>query len=469
MRTPLFRPSLLFPLFAALLTSAGAQAQVSESQETEWVSEDGGLGRKENEESSEPFAWGDFTWLTGNPRTRHSPLDTPAFTGEFRLDVNYTHSFNHPQDHTLSGSSEMFRADEVQVTQLGVGGDFHYANVRGRLLTQFGLYSQATPRNDPSPARGQWSLADAYRYISEAFGGYHFDVLHGINLDAGIFMSYIGLFGYYQFDNWGYQPSYVSSNTPWFFNGIRLQVFISDRLKVEPWLVNGWQSYGVFNAAPGVGVQLQWRPNENLSFVTNNYYGTDTLSTPGRRRIHTDDSLQVRYHQNDDAPLSKAAFTVTVDAGCELGGGVSCGGGDAAAPSQYFLGFMVYNRLWFYHDMFGFTLGGGAITNPGRYLALVPPVNGATAFSGTPWFTTNRGDTFVAWDASATFDYMPSEHITFRLEGNYRGANVPYFTGPGGVTPPGGNQGAAGSAVANWAPDLRKSEGRMTAAVLVKL
>jgi len=25
------------------------------------------------------------------------------------------------------------------VTQLGIGGDFHYANVRGQLMTQFGI------------------------------------------------------------------------------------------------------------------------------------------------------------------------------------------------------------------------------------------------------------------------------------------------------------------------------------------
>src|SRR5713226_9877220 len=61
-------------------------------------------------------------------------------------------------------------------------------------------------------------------------------LLNGINLDAGIFMSYIGLYSYYQFDNWAYQPSYVSSNTPWFFNGIRIQIFPSDKLKIEPWI-----------------------------------------------------------------------------------------------------------------------------------------------------------------------------------------------------------------------------------------
>src|SRR5216684_7034944 len=148
--------------------------------------------------------------------------ETSFFTPEIRADVDYNYSFNHPKDDTIGGSSEVFRHGEVQVTQLGVGGDFHYDNVRARLMTQFGLYSQTTPRNDASPARGQWQLDNAYRDISEAYGGYHFNALHGINVDAGIFMSYIGLFSYYQFDNWAYQPSYVSSNTPWFFNGVRV-------------------------------------------------------------------------------------------------------------------------------------------------------------------------------------------------------------------------------------------------------
>jgi hypothetical protein len=109
------------------------------------------------------------------------------------------------------------------------------------------------------------------------------------------------------------------------------------------------------------------------------------------------------------------------------------------------------------------------MTNPGRYLVLMPPINGATAFSGTPYFTYNPGDDFHAWDTSATFDYMPDQFVTFRAEFNYRAANVPYFAGPGGVTPPGGNQGALGSKVPDWAPDLRKNETRMTFALLLKM
>ncbi len=438
---------------SALITASGLQAEAIRPE----------LAK------AEPFAFADWTWLNGNPRTKQAAFDTKFFTPEIRVDADYIYDFAHPRDNTIGGSSEVFRANELHLTQLGVGGDFHYDHVRARLMTQFGMYSQTTPRNDASPSRGQWNLDNAYRYLSEAYGGYHFNLLHGINVDAGIFMSYVGLFSYYNFDNWAYQPSYVSSNTPWFFNGVRVQIFPTEKLKIEPWFVNGWQSYGKFNQRPGFGTQVLWRPNGWLSILGNQYLlGRDTLGQPGRTRFHTDDSIQVKYYENGERQISKAAFSFTFDAGCESGGGVSCFGDGPGGPKQSFLGFMFYNRLWFHRDLVALTLGGGAINNPGRYLVLIPPINGATAASGTPYFTANPGDPFKAWDASATFDYMPSQYITFRWEYNHRAANVPYFSGSGGITPPGGNAGAPGSLVPGFTPDLRKREDRLNMAILVK-
>jgi hypothetical protein len=281
-------------------------------------------------------------------------------------------------------------------------------------------------------------------------------------------MSYVGLFSYYNFDNWAYQPSYVSANTPWFFNGLRLQVFPTDKLKVEVWLTNGWQSYNMFNNTPGVGLTFNWRPTGSFNLISNNYLlGADTLGNQKRTRRHTDNSLQWKYWEKPDAVVSRMATTLTVDLGDEQGGGVSRSG-TPTEPKQYFAGWMLYNRFWF-GERHALTVGGGAITNPGRYLVLMPPINGATAASGTPYFTQNPGDPFHAWDWSATYDYMPSQFITLRAEFDRRGANVPYFAGEGGVTPPGGNQGAPGSAVAGWAPDLRKTESRINLALLVKL
>src|ERR1700730_6560817 len=425
----------------------------------------------------EPFAFADFTWLNGNSRTKDTPYATTFFTPEIRADVDYNYSFNHPADDTIGGSSEVFRSNELHVTQLGVGGDFHLDNVRARVMTQFGLYSQTTPRNDASPARGQWNLDNAYRYLSEAYGGYHLNALHGINVDAGIFMSYIGLFSYYQFDNWAYQPSYVSSNTPWFFNGVRVQIFPTAHLKIEPWFTNGWQSYGRFNGRPGFGLQLLWRPNGWLSVLGNQYaLGEEALGVPGRIRYHSDDSIEIKYLDRPENFLSKAAFSLTGDIGCEHGGGVSCYGNSAKGTKQDFLGFMVYNRVWFDHDRYGLTLGGGKINNPGRYLVLLPPINGATAASGTPYFTENPGDQFKAWDASGTFDYMPSQYITFRWEFDHRAANVPYFSGPGGVTPTSCPTapivenicGSPGAFVPGFTPDLKKIENRINLSILVK-
>jgi Putative beta-barrel porin-2, OmpL-like. bbp2 len=423
----------------------------------------------ESPRPAEPFAFADWTWLTGNPRITESPGETKFFTPEIRADVDYVYDYNHPADHTIGGSSEVFRAGEVQVTQFGVGGDFHWENVRARLMTQFGMYAETTPRNDASPAVGAWDLLTAYRYVSEAYGGYHFNVMHGINVDAGIFLSYIGLFSYYQFDNWAYQPSYVSSNTPWFFNGVRIQLFPTEKLKIEPWFINGWQSYGKFNKAPGLGVEILYRPTPWLSVVANQYEGTDTLGVPGRHRIHTDDSVQIKYYENPKHLIDRAAMTVTLDAGCEFGqnSGVSCYSGTAAKPSQYFLGFMTYQRIWLHHDLFGITIGGGAINNPGRYLVLLPPINGATAITGSPYFPENPGDPFKAWDASLTFDYMPRQYITWRFEYGHRASNVPYFTGPGGITPAGGVTGTPGVIVPGFTPDLVKRENRLIFAVLV--
>ncbi len=405
-----------------------------------------------------PFADAWWGWLNGNPRTIDCPLCTKYFTPEIRVDTNYNLDFNHPADDTIGGSSEVFRSQEVQLEQFGVGGDLLVDHVHARLMTQFGEYSVTTPRNDASVSRGQWNLDDAYRYLSEAYGGYHWDVMHGVNLDGGIFLSYIGLFSFYNFDNWAYQPSFVSSNTPWFFNGVRIQVFPTQHLKIEPWFINGWQSYARFGTKPGLGGQIKWTPTNNINIIANNYgYGEDDYGIHGRTRFHTDDSFELRYYDHPDRMLDRMAFSVTADAGCESGTGVACTGSanhkiftpaTSTTPAIYyqkqsFLGAMAYNRWWLDKDTFGLTVGGGFINNPGRYLVLLPPINGATAVTGSAYFPEDPGQPFHGHDGTLTWDYMPNQYITFRTEYGYRHSDVPYWAGRGGSTPPGGNTLAA--------------------------
>jgi hypothetical protein len=80
---------------------------------------------------------------------------------------------------------------------------------------------------------------------------------------------------------------------------------------------------------------------------------------------------------------------------------------------------------------------------------------------------------------------MPSQFATFRMEFGYRHANLPYWSGRGGITPPGGNNGFPAQFVCNdgspspdgstcgavglWRPDLRKGQATLSFMILVKL
>jgi hypothetical protein len=152
---------------------------------------------------------------------------------------------------------------------------------------------------------------------------------------------------------------------------------------------------------------------------------------------------------------------------------------------------MLYDRIWFKKDLWAVTLGGGKMNNTGRYLTLLPPIDGANAFTGSPYFTENPGQPAHMWDSTVTLHYMPKQYITWWWEVGYRHSDIPYFAGREGVTPPGGNNlypqyytcnsgatsgfgdlpnatSACSSQGGVWFPDLRRSEAKLSMGVLVK-
>jgi len=432
---------------------------------------------------SAPFSM-DFGWINGTSRQKKPVIDTPYFTGEFLVDTNYTQSAANPIDHTVIGSTSIARDNEVSLAFLGLGGDFHIKNTRMRIMTQFGYRAVEIPRNDFSTFHGQYDLQNTLRYISEWNGGYHWDVLHGINIDAGIFMSYVGLFSYTAYENWMYVPSYTSDNTPWFFNGIRIQIFPTDTLKIEPWIINGWQSYAKFNDMPGIGGQIMFRPVEWISANSNDYFGYDAQDLPGLDRWHTDNSFNIRYFNNPNGFITRMAASYTGDLGGESGDGVSFGG---SAPEGHcstknpcparFMSAMTYQRAWF-GDEFAVTIGGGYMTNPSRYLILTPTGNAqplpqpestaqVTYAAPTNPYDIGFGSKINMWDWEAGFQYMPSDYFTLDVEYNHRGSSVPFFNGHGGDTSPDGY--ITTPSGPGWRADLTKSDDRIIIAWLVRL
>jgi hypothetical protein len=396
-----------------------------------------------------PFAFGDFTWMNGQSRQKSQPLSNSFATVNLYLDTYYNYSFNQPRDDTIIGSGAVGRNGEWQINNATIGVDTNYHNMIGKVTLQAGNQLAVTQDLDPTVERGRNLTVANNKYIGEAFAGYHLDQWNGVNVEAGYFYSYIGLESYLLAENWNYNRSFLSDMTPFYFSGARVQIFPTDKIKIEPWFMNGYQTYGKYNKNNSVGLSNYWRPKESLGFVANFYYGTDTKDDPHRKRFHHDDSILVRYFNHpESSSISKMAMSLNTHFGTQWDGVNPFPG-----RKEYILGSSFANRIWFSHDHLAWSLRAEGVTNPGRYLALLPTPDG---------FPPGPDDySLKLWDITSTFDIMPTDALAFRFEFISRHSNVPYFAGRGGTTSIDGWQGTPGYFV----PDVSRHENRLTFAI----
>ena len=409
-----------------------------------------------------PFENMDLAWINGQNRQTDFPLSwkdkngETILTGVAYLDGYYNYDFNRPADNTHSISSTIGRHNEFTLNIASIGIESNYKNMIGRLWLQTGQMASLIQDQDATVNHGRNTSISNLKYIREAAAGYHFNKWHGINVEMGIFMSYIGLESYVTQENWSYQRSMVCDFTPFYFSGARIQAFPSKKIKTELWLLNGWQSYNSWNNSPGIGNSNYYRPNENLQLVANFYLGKDSRSNT--KRFHHDNSIVARYyHKKENKGLSQAAFSINSHYGFQDGDGVK-------ASRNYMLGTSVANRLWFNKNKWAITLRGDYVTNPGLYIAFTPsPVvpndfTDAVAADATP--------SVNIFQATATVDIMPNDFFTFRIEYGYRNSDKPYFAGRRGTTSP---DGWVTSDPVNWRPQLVKNENRLTIATSFRL
>lgn len=431
-----------------------------------------------------PFKDMDLSWINGQNRQTDFPLTfkgkdgATIATGVAYLDGYYNYNFANPADNTQTISSTIGRHNEFTLNLASIGIESNYKNIIGRLWLQYGQMASIIQDLDGSVNRGRNTSINNLKYIREAAAGYHFDVWHGINVELGIFMSYIGLESYITQENWSYQRSMVCDFTPFYFSGARIQMFPSEKLKTEIWLLNGWQTYNSFSNSPGIGSSTYYRPNENLQLVANFYLGRDTQNpdTEGnqsnRIRFHHDNSIVKRYYKNPESKgISQAAFSLNSHYGFQSN---SEAGDRVQASENFMLGTSLANRIWFSKNKLALTLKADYMTNQSvvngqniaPYLAFTPAATGDVPNSFDTAIA--NGDKLKLFQFTSTFDVMPNDFVTFRLEYGYRNSSIPYFTGSGGTTSPSGWVNGPVSDTP-WAADLKKDEHRVTLAVNFRL
>lgn len=397
-----------------------------------------------------PFGFGDFTWTTGNNRQPASLLTTGPVTLSLIVDTYYLHQFRMPLDHTAFPSVMAPRSDQVALNMGSIGVDVTGLDGPiGRLFLHYGTITETLGGQDATTNQGYFLTKPAMQFIQQAAAGWHFHALHGANLELGIMPSPIGIETHVTEENWQYLKPFLSDSTPYYLAGVRGQLYPSDKVKLEAWLVNGWQTYGQWHEGPGGVYAIEWRPTERIVLHHDGYAGRDQQSDASAVRLWTNNFAQVQLLKQSGVPRSVALAT-SIDAGYETRAVVTnglAGGGILAGRVEWTSQWMTTLRADFFYD------------RTQTFNAALP--------AGSP-YTLPDPRPFLGTGGTATVDFWPSPWTVFRLEYMHRTSSVPYFSGSGGITGPGGVR-ATDATASTFTPDLRKSDDRLVFNVTLRL
>lgn len=392
----------------------------------------------------------DFSWMNGNNPQPASLLQTGPVTFSLYVDSYYGYQFHRPIDHTIFPTTTAPRHNELSLNLAHLGVDVTGLDGPiGRLYIQYGSTVETIAGQDTTTSRGFYLTNRLLQNVQQAAVGWHFHQLHGINTEVGIFPSYVGLESYLPEENWAYNHAFMSDFTPYYFFGFRGQFMLTQRMKLELWVVNGWQTFGEWHESRAGGYLWNWRPREWISIVNSLYAGREAEGDPDSLRVYSDNNLQIKYYKGGEGCVPHSlAVSLVADLGHEHRGDAPSGwigGAQLAHHIEWNARWKTGLRVDFFEDQT-------------QAISTKLPV-------GSPYVLPNTGK-LVVGGASVTMDYWPSPWLLTRLEYAHRAANMPYFSGRGGITGPGGVPAADPS---TFTPDLERSDDRITANVTLRL
>ncbi len=224
----------------------------------------------------------------------------PEFFGY--VGVYYGYDFNNPASLARPGfiySENLHNQIAVNIALLGA----RYASdrIRGTFAIQTGTYPDANYAAEPA----------IFKNIYEAWGGAR--LAKNLWLDAGIFLSHIGLEGPNSRDDLTLTRSIMADNSPYYEAGAKLTYDRGRKWLFSVLAINGWQVIRDRNQNEAVGTQVQFRPGPKWLLNSSTFVG-DGHNLP--------DSLgrQLRYFHDFYAtydPSAQWKLAVAFDTGWE--------------------------------------------------------------------------------------------------------------------------------------------------------
>jgi len=166
--------------------------------------------------------------------------------------------------------------------------DFKYssARVKTQLSLVEGTYANKVTSAEP--------IGFGALYVGNV--SYKLSQRENLWMQAGVFPSHIGLESAIGFSNLSLSRSLAAENSPYYESGVSLQYTSKNNKWYTSLLyLNGWQTMSLMpqQLTPGVGSQIQYKPNSKITLNHSTYYGEAAVL----------DSSQTRFFQNLHAQI----------------------------------------------------------------------------------------------------------------------------------------------------------------------
>ncbi|HEX2452390.1 MAG TPA: outer membrane beta-barrel protein [Vicinamibacterales bacterium] len=191
------------------------------------------------------------------------------------LEGYYQYDWNKPSDRVIPLRAYDTRSNSFSIQQAALVVDAPPDAARERRYglrvdLQFGQATatlQGNPANEPRP--------DVYRTVWQAYGSYIFALGRGLQVDFGKFASNLGYETNYAKDDVNFSRALLFSFLPYYHNGLRTTLPVSDKVTVMYMLTNGIQETEDFNNFKSNHFTAVVKPIGAVTWTTSYYFGQE--------------------------------------------------------------------------------------------------------------------------------------------------------------------------------------------------
>ncbi len=218
-----------------------------------------------------------FVTLSLSAISQNEPNKKWTFSGYG--EIYYSYDFSKPEKHEKpSFIYNHKRHNEINANLLLVKASYNDNSLRANAGLMAGTYAQYNLASEPTFAQ----------FIYEANIGFKISKKQNLWIDAGIMPSHIGFEGAIGADNWTLTRSLMAENSPYYETGIKLSVIDKkEKLNLAFLLLNGWQRIRRVegNQKPSIGMQMNFKPNAQITLNYSNFLGSDKPDMTDALRI----------------------------------------------------------------------------------------------------------------------------------------------------------------------------------------